>query len=495
VDILTQKAIRAGANRMLGYGGRSLVRLGSLIILARLLAPSDFGIIAMVTVLTGTFEIFSTGGLSAAAVQRQDVSDAQTSSLFWVNLVIGLLLAALCGLAAPVLRTFYHEPTAGLVMAAMGPAFIFTAAGVQHIGILQRELRFATLSALEFTSEALSAVIGVVMALRGWGFWALVVSALTLPLFITIGAWAATGWIPGLPRRDKAVGSMLRFGGTLTLNNLVVYAGYNFEKLLLGRFCGPDVLGLYSRAYELINLPTRILNSAVGIVAFSALSRLQGDPVRFKSFFLRGYSLVLSLTLPATIFCAALADEIILVVLGPRWTDAVLIFQLLAPTILVFAIINPFAWFLQSAGHHRRSLNLAFVIAPIAIASYIIGLPYGVVGVATAYSVAMCLWAVPHVIWCLHRTPVTLRDLVPAVGRPLLAGTAAAIVAATVDHWAAPIHIPVVRLLLATAAMLATYAWVLLVAMKQKDIYRDLFRTATAGLQPPLPAHAEVPRP
>ena len=121
---------------------------------------------------------------------------------------------------------------------------------------------------------------------------------------------------------------MLRFGGTITLNNLVVYIAYNFDKLLLGRVWGADALGLYGRAYQLIDVPTTNLHSAVGGVAFSALSRLQDDPVRLRSYFLKGYSLVISMTVPISLFGALFADDIVLVVLGPKWTDAAAIFRL-----------------------------------------------------------------------------------------------------------------------------------------------------------------------
>ncbi len=134
---------------------------------------------------------------------------------------------------------------------------------------------------------------------------------------------------------------MMHFGGTLTLNGLVVYIATNFEKILLGRFWGVDAVGLYGRAYQLINIPTENLNSAAGEVAFSALSRLQHDPHRLKKYFLKGYSLVLALTLPITIACALFADDIILVLLGPKWKAAATILRLLAPTMLVFAIANP----------------------------------------------------------------------------------------------------------------------------------------------------------
>ena len=476
VEALKEKTLRAGVAKLFGHLGRSLLRLGSIIVLARLLEPSDFGIVAMVTVLTGMFEVFSTGGLSAATVQRPEVSDDQISALFWFNMALGLLLAALCLVAAPLLADFYNEPRTAQVLAAMAPFFILTAASVQHSAVLLRQMQHATLSAIEVAAEAVAAVIGIAMALAGWGYWALVASSLALPFVVTIGVWIATGWIPQARCRASGIVPMLHFGGTLTLNNLVVYGGYNAEKLLLGRYFGPDTLGLYSRIYELINLPTRIVNSAFGSVTFAALSRVQTVPARFKRYFLAGYSLVLAITIPTTIFCAVLADDIIIVVLGPKWIEGALIFRLLAPTILVFGIINPTAMLLQSSGLHRRSLNIAFVIAPLAIVSYLIGIPYGPTGVALAYSTAMTLWVVPHLLWCLHGTPVTVSDLLPTIARPLIAGIAAAAAGILVQHLSVPIQFSLLRIALAGTAMLAVYVCVLLFVMKQKEFYLDLVR-------------------
>ena len=143
---------------------------------------------------------------------------------------------------------------------------------------------------------------------------------------------------------------MMHFGGTITLNGLVVYIASNFEKVLLGRFWGADALGIYGRAYQLINIPTANLNSAAGEVAFSALSRLQDDPARLKSYFLKGYSVVLAMTMPMTVACALFADDMIFVFLGPKWKAAAAIFRFLAPTIMVFAIANPLSWLVMSLG-------------------------------------------------------------------------------------------------------------------------------------------------
>ena len=136
--------------------------------------------------------------------------------------------------------------------------------------------------------SVVSLIIGTALAIggaeAGYGYWALVAMTVTLPLTATIGFWIATGWIPGRPRRGTGIRAMMRFGGTLTLNGLIAYVAYNFEKVLLGRYWGADAIGLYGRAYQLINIPTENLNSAVGEVAFSALSRLQDDLNRLAGF-------------------------------------------------------------------------------------------------------------------------------------------------------------------------------------------------------------------
>jgi PST family polysaccharide transporter len=355
-------------------------------------------------------------------------------------------------------------------------AYVFNATGDQHLALLQRHLRYKTLAALEVGSEIISTAIAIGMALAGYGYWAIVASVIAGPLVITVGAWVASGWIPGLPRRVSGVSSMLRHGGAVTLSGLVAYTAYNSEKILLGRYFGPDALGLYSRAFELINLPTLIVNNAISVVAFSSLSRLQTEPGRFKDYFLKGYSLVVSVTLPTTIACAVFADDIILVALGPNWTEASTIFRFLAPTILIFGMINPLSWLLLSLGLQERSLKIGLVLVPVVISAYLLGLPFGPNGVALAFSAAMILWLVPHIRWCLHDTPISVHELLSVADRPLISGAVAAIAAACIQHAAMPISSPIIRLALAGTVMLAVYVFVLLFVMKQSTVYFGLLR-------------------
>ena len=267
---------------------------------------------------------------------------------------------------------------------------------------------------------------------------------------------------------------MLHFGGTVTLNSLVVYLAYNTEKILLGRFWGAEALGLYGRAYQLANLPVQQLNSSISTVALPALSRTQGDTERVRRSFLKGYSILISLTLPITIICALFAEEIVRILLGPQWIEAAVVLRLLAPTVLAFALVNPFGWFLQATGRVGRSLNIALLIAPIVILGIVAGLRHGPAGVALGYSTAMCLLVAPIVGWAKHGTGMTTRDYWTSVKQPLVSGAVA-----TAAGWLFKLSFattlsPFPLLFLGLPLSLAVYAWVLLVVMGQKAVYADL---------------------
>jgi PST family polysaccharide transporter len=473
---LKTRAVRGGLAKLSGQSATLVLRLSFIVIMARLLDPAQFGLVAMTTVMTGILDIFTTAGLSTATIQKVSVTDEQISTLFWVNVLVGTALCLLCLAIAPALVYFYHEPRLFWITVTLSAGFIFGASGVQHSALLQRQLRYVTLASIETFALATSLALGIVLALRGLGYWALVYSTIATPAITTILLWLTVRWIPGRPRRGVGVRPMLHVGGTISLNILVVYIAYNLDKLILGRVWGADVLGLYGRAYQLINVPTSNLNNAIGGVVFSALSRLQDDPIRLRNYFLKGYSLVTSMTLPVSVFGALFADDIVPVVLGPKWGDAATTFRLLTPTILVFGIINPTGWLLQSIGLQKRSLALALVIAPLVIVGYLIGVPYGANGVALGFSTAMMLWLVPHVIWALHGTMITPGDVVSATIRPFFASIFAGAIAFAVHAYIISSGSHLLRLLLAGGVMTSLYLLIFLFIMGQRTFYFELFK-------------------
>jgi O-antigen/teichoic acid export membrane protein len=459
-----------------------ILRTGSTMVLARLLLPADYGLVGMTLAFTGFLALFRDAGLSMASVQQASITSAQTSTLFWVNVAIGVLLAGVCAAIAPALAVFYHEPRLVWVTIVSGIGYLFNGASTQHRAMMQRNMRFVALSVIDTVALILSIAVGIASALAGAGYWALVLMAMALPIVSAVGVWVAGGWMPGWPQRGAGIGSMLWFGGTLTLNTVITYFSYNLEKVLLGKFSGAETLGIYGRAYQLINLPTDSLHYTIGSVAFPALSRVQDDPVRLRSYFLKGYGLFLSLVMPLAMACALFANDIILVFLGPKWHESAGVFRLLAPTIVAFSMVNPFGSLLLATGRVVRNFNLGLLIAPVVIVGYLIGIRYGPQGVAAGYSIAMVVLIVPVVLWAKCDLPITNMDILETLKPPTvsaLVGAAVALMLATPMNYVHPVFR---RLVIESALFFGVFAVVLLFVMKQRAMYFNILRET--GLWP-----------
>lgn len=485
---LKTTAARGGMAKLCGQAVNFLLRIIFIMVMARLLSPQEFGIVAMVVTVTGIYELFTSTGLSTATIQRETITHQQISTLFWVNLLVGGVLALVCIASAPLLVKFYHEPRLFWVTVVMGAGFFVNALGIQHSALLQRDLRYVRITAIELSAQLCSMSVGIGMALAGYGYWALIGSTLMAPAFTTVAVWIVTGWRPGAPKLDADVKSMLGFGGIMTINGVVIYIAYNLDKLLIGRVWGADALGLYSRAYQVINIPTGNINAAVGGITFAALARLQSDPPRFRNYFLKAYTLVISMTAPVTIFSAIFAVDLIRVLLGSQWGHAVPIFQLLTPTVLIFGIINPIGWLMYANGLFYRSMLISFVIAPLLVCAYLIGLPYGPTGIAFAFSAALTLWLVPHVYWCLHGTVVLPMDIFHATVRPVIAALVATGLAWLVLQGLSGLPSAFMRLAVAGTVMMTAYVTILLFAMGQLEFYLTLFRALFARGEAEQPA-------
>jgi PST family polysaccharide transporter len=475
---LKGRTVRAGIVNVGARGFGFVIRIVSLMIMGRLLDPTDYGLVTMVTAFTGVLNMFGGFGLFQAAVQREALSEEESTALFWLNVAFGGLLTLTAVVAAPMVSAFYHEPRLLPIMQVIAITFVITAAGVQHGVLLQRRMSFGVSATIEIGSLLIGTAVSIGMAMGDYGYWALVSMTITLPLATTLGLWLSTGWIPGRPQTAAGIRSMLRFGCGATLNGFVSYFANNVDKLLLGRVWGTEAVGLYGRAFHLINFPGDNLNSTIGEVAFAALSRTKGDIERLRRYFLKGYSLVVMLTLPLTVVCALFADDLIVVALGPKWAEAAEIFRILAPTILVFAISNPLGWLLNALGLIKRGVYIALFSAPLMVAGVVVALPYGPRGVAAAYSAVMLIKVIPVTAWALHGTGIRLREIVAALARPLAASLVAAGIAFGVHALCAPALSPVLRLVLDISVFGATYIAALFLIAGEKALHLDLFRAA-----------------
>jgi O-antigen/teichoic acid export membrane protein len=428
---LERRSARSAAVTVGAQAARLALSLAGTAALARLLEPRDFGLVAMaaaaLALLTGIREM----GLSVAIVQREHVSHAQVSTLFWINAAFSLVLALALSAAAPALAWLYGEPRVAPIAVALAATLPLGGVAAQHRALLQRRMAFRTLAACDVAALVVGTSAGVALAVGGAGPWALVALPLASEATATALVWRACRWRPGAPRRGAGVRSLLAFGGDVTLASALQHAARHLDKVLVGWACGAAPLGLYGRAQQLVLLPLLQINAPLSAVAVPALSRLQGDPARFRRFYLTALRQVALAALPLLAAIAVLARELVAVVLGPAWGDAAPIVAVLACAGAVQILGNTAGWLFVSRARTRVMLAWNALASAALLAAFAIGLPWGALGVAGAY--AVCVWAlrVPHFAMALRGGPVSGRDVWRAVYRPLaLAALAAAAMAA-----------------------------------------------------------------
>jgi O-antigen/teichoic acid export membrane protein len=403
-----------------------VLQILSTAVLARILSPGDFGLLAMVMPLVGFAAVFADAGLSMATVQRVEISHRQVSNLFWFNVMLGVLLALLVVMASPVVAWFYSEPSLAPLTILLALPLVLTGLSVQHKALLTRQMRFGTLAWITIASQAVSIGVGVAFAAWGAGYWSLGIMHVANAAALMVLIWSAAGWVPGLPRRGAGTGAMLAFGGNMAAFSFINFFVRNLDNILIGAVWGKSALGLYSRAYNLLLLPITQLNGPVGRVAVPALSRLQQEPERFAAYYRKGLLLLAAMGMPLVAFCAVATDDVVLAVLGAKWVDAVPIFRALAPAAFCGTFNVALGWVFVPLGQVNRQVRVAVFSAAANISAFFIGLRWGPVGVAYGFSIAITLTQIPMLLYTYRRSPLCLKDWASSVRLPALASMAAA---------------------------------------------------------------------
>ena len=425
---LKARSVRGGTITMAAQGVKFLLQMGSVVVLARLLTPNDYGLVAMVIAITGFVAMFKDMGLSMATVQKANINHSQVSTLFWINVLIGFGIMVITAAIAPAVAWFYGERRLMWITLALASAFLFGGLTVQHQALLRRQMRFGRLAAIEVISILVGISIAIVSASYGAGCWALVLMQLAIAITTAIGVWVACKWRPGLPVRNSGVRSMLAFGGHLTGFSIVNYFTRNLDKILIGWRWGTQSLGLYSRAYSLLMLPLQQINTPISAVAIPALSRLQDKPERYRSYYLKAISLIALVTMPSVMFMIIMSENIIGVVLGEQWIGASRIFSILGISALIQPILNTTGWLYVSTGRTDRMFKWGIFASSLITVAFLIGLPYGSVGVASSYTTCFLLITFPCLWYAFKYTPVdissTAKALWPTVTGTLVVGVA-----------------------------------------------------------------------
>ena len=408
---LGARTARGGAVTVVSHSLRFVITIAATGVMARLLRPTDYGLIGMVAFFTNFVAMFKDLGLSVATIQKSEVNREQVSTLFWLNVAFSVGITLLTIAMSPVVSWFFGDPRLMAITMVTAVGFVLGGLTVQHEALLRRQMRFFSLVSIVLISTVVGYTVGIFLAWRGFSYWSLVFSQLALLLTNTIGVWLVCHWRPGLPRRNSGVRSMVAFGRNFTGFSIINYFSRNLDNLLLGKVWGANELGLYNRAYQLMTLPIDQINEPVTSVAIPALSRIKDDDQRYRQAYLRMLEKIAMFTMPAIAFMMATSDWIVQVVLGPQWSATSRIFLLLGITGLFQPIANTTGWLFLTQGRSRHMFQWGLISGPLTMGSILLGLPWGAVGVATSYALTRVLITDPLLFWFVGRTgPVRTWD-------------------------------------------------------------------------------------
>ncbi len=373
------------------------LQLLQLAIVARFLSPKDFGLMAIVMVILGFVSAFADLGISNALIHRQDVTKEELSSLYWLNVLGGIVMFVVSSFASPFIAKFYNEPELTRLIILVSLTFIIQSFAQQFNMLLQKELRFREIARIEIVNKIFSFLITVYLAYIGFGVDALVYGALASSLvqtlqFLPIGL---REYKPDLRFKFNEIRSFLSFGAYQMGERTVNYFNYQIDTLLIGKLLGMEALGIYNISKQIVMKPAMIFNPVITRVSFPAMAKIQNEIPKLKEVYLKTINYLASINFPVYAFIFVFAQEIVLLMFGPKWHDAVLIIQILSVWAAWRSTCNPIGSLLLARGRADLGFwwNLGlFFYVPLGvwIASH-----WGLVGVAIGLNVIMATLIYP----------------------------------------------------------------------------------------------------
>lgn len=444
---LKRTSVRGGALTIAAQAIVVSLQLISTMVLARLLSPADFGSIAMVVSVTAFAGLFRDLGLSTASVQKQELTEGQSNSLFWINVSLGTAMTVIVAAAAPLIAWFYQQPHLVWLTVLLSTIFLMSSLGAQHGAVLQRKLNFSGKAIADISGAVVALLVSASLAWSGFRYWALAFGLVAGTATSTIVIWIASPFRPGTPAWSEGILPLLKFGGRVTLFEVLNYFHRNLDSVLIGRVWGAVSLGLYSRAYQLIMFPIINLRAPINRVAFPAMSRLKNDPAAFRTYYRRVSCVLAYVTMPLMAFVFVAAEPLIVLALGRRWIDAVPVLRYLSAAAFIMPVASLRGLVILSMGRTGDYLKLGGIYAVGTALGFIAGLPWGPQGVALGYSVVTYLLLYPTLLLGFNKTDIRVGDFFSAIRFPASASLIAVVVVTVIAQQIPPPTLEVVQLI------------------------------------------------
>lgn len=442
---LRQQVVSSATWAVIGNSGKYAIFFVVLVILARLLSPVEFGLVAMANVFSGFASTLNELGFGAALVQRQEVEERHYSTVFWFSLLIGLGLTLSLMITSPLVAAFYSEDQLVSIILVISLYFIIGSTCTVQTALLQRELAFRHIALIDIGTNIMGGVVAISMAVAGAGVWAIVSQNLATVVARVLAMWLTISWRPHFIFERAALKEMMGFSLNLVGAKSLNYWISSADNLLIGRFTSATALGLYTRAYSVMLQPVKQITWILGRVMFPALSRIQDDIPRTKSGVLRAQRLIALITMPMMAGLIVVAEDFVLVVFGEQWIEMVPILQILCLVALIQPMTETSDWIYRSQGRTDISFRWGIFVGVASIISFIIGLNWGVQGVAIAYAIVSYVLWYPSIKLAIRLIRLTFIDFLQNIAAPILMTAAMCVLVwlvgtmlpPDIDHWPA----------------------------------------------------------
>lgn len=397
------------------------LRIVSTAILARLIVPEHFGLIMMVTALTGIADQFRDLGLSLATVQRTSISHEEATNLFWINLSAGAAIALLIGASSPLVAAYYAEPRLIPVTCLLAVNFVFGGLMTQHQAMLTRQLRLGHTAIVRLGSTTLSTALAIYLAWKGAGYWALVWREVARSGLLALGMWRCFPWIPSLPFRGTSVREIARSGLHFSGANVFGACAGGADRFILGRGLGAEPVAIFRQAYMLLLVPMDQVLSPLFQVSTPGMSLLQAEERRYERYYHKLVTLVCLATMPASVFVAVYAAEVTHLLLGPKWTACAPIVAIFCLSVFIKQPIESTSLILITRQQSKRYMALSFAQSAAFVAAMLAGVQWGLHGAAWA-DVALTYALIAPKLWYAFRgSPISVGGYFRTLARPAAA--------------------------------------------------------------------------
>ncbi len=385
---LKQKVVSGSAWTLFANVSSQAISFLVTVVLARLLTPGDFGVVAISAVFIGIITLFQDVGMGAALIQRKDIDEDYLSTSFSVSLIAGVVLAALVAAVSPLVASFYREAVLRDILLVSSIGFLLSPFTSIHTSILSKRLEFKKVALLTLATQCVSGSISVGMALMGYGLWSMVLGKIiSQPLLIPV-VWHVVKWRPRPRIIGRCFTDLFGFSSHLLGFNLLNFFARNLDNLIIGKYLGAQPLGYYSVAYNLMLKPLQLISWSIGKVLFPVFSSIQDDPVQTRAVYLKIIRSISLITFPMMTGLFMVAEEFILSVYGETWRPAILPLKLLCAVGAVQSIGTTAGVIFNSQGRSDLTLKVGSVSATGIVVGFIIGIQWGLIGLITAYIAA-----------------------------------------------------------------------------------------------------------